>query len=373
MPDLAETDITEADKTPPPAQPGTTVAPSSNFDEKQMLDLLGKEYGQYAESQKREADIYAKHAPELEKRSAAMEAEIQQQQANRPTVPQVPTQPEVPQRSKFTDPTAAKGLFAVASLIAGLAMAGGRGRGMLAMAGMTGAIQGFREGNLERYKAGIEEYKNQIEAQTRAYDEQYKSYMAIIQGNRLSLDEKIQMYELEAQRQHDEVGAELARQKQLDGMIKHTTEIQKMSYEMKKNALLPAEEAHKEAMMAYQERIAKIHEQTAQVNLTRSQQIKKEKEKDSKDIEHLKMAIGTEQKTLAQMMQEKKERGAVDAAMDFISGGTQAKKMKQNIEEKQARIAELQQKMNNLILKTQVRDAVADTSGIEVGEPLELP
>lgn len=312
MPDLAETDITEADKTPPPAQPGTTVAPSSNFDEKQMLDLLGKEYGQYAESQKREADIYAKHAPELEKRSAAMEAEIQQQQANRPTVPQVPTQPEVPQRSKFTDPTAAKGLFAVASLIAGLAMAGGRGRGMLAMAGMTGAIQGFRQGNLERYKAGIEEYKNQIEAQTRAYDEQYKSYMAIIQGNRLSLDEKIQMYELEAQRQHDEVGAELARQKQLDGMIKHTTEIQKMSYEMKKNALLPAEEAHKEAMMAYQERIAGLHEKSAEVSLEsakerRQQQQDKEK-KTTEARKKIDAYIRSLQKSKDQAQREKDAR-----------------------------------------------------------------
>ena len=176
----------------------------------------------------------------------------------------------MPTRQQSIDPTIGKSLFAVAAMMGGLAMAGGRGRGMLAMSGLTGAMKGFNEGNQERYEAGLREYKLQVDEQTKAYDEQYKNYMAILNSNKLSLEEKMRMYDLEAARQQDELGMEAAKRKDISEMIKHATEIYKFKNEAEKAAAaaedLPSKRKHDEIMRASLERQAKLREETAIIN-----------------------------------------------------------------------------------------------------------
>jgi hypothetical protein len=219
---------------PPASSEPTTTPKTAPLTEKEIFDFLGKSYGDVQKSQEREMQLREQHAPEIAARRAEYEAEVKKQQAQPAPIPEIPQAPPVPTREQYIDQTAAKSLFAVASLIGALGMLGGRGRGMLAMAGLTGAIRGFRENNAEKYKAGMEQYHAQVDQQTKAYDEAYKRYLAILQANRLTLDEKIQMYDLATRSMQDDVGMEIAGRKNIGEMIKHATEIGKMSAEMRK-------------------------------------------------------------------------------------------------------------------------------------------
>ncbi len=154
-------------------------------------------------------------------------AELDRQEREQPQPPGAPRPPPIPTRAQSIDQTAAKSLFAIASFIGALGMAGGRGRGMLAMAGMRGAIEGFREGNAEKYKDSLAQYKAAVDEQLNQYEMQYKSYLAILKQGGLSLDRKLMAYDLEAARYQDQIGASAAQQKDIGAMIKHADEIAK--------------------------------------------------------------------------------------------------------------------------------------------------
>lgn len=356
-----------------------TDSPYSRDMEKEMYGVMTRGMDEYQASMKREEAIRAAYAPRLEELRKGEEAEIRSHEANKPALPAIPEQKPVPTRGQYVDPTIGKSLFAVASLMAGLAMAGGRGRGMLAMAGLTGAMKGYNEGNQERYEAGLKEYKLQVEEQAKSYDEQYKNYMAILNSNRLSLEEKMQMYDLEAARQADELGKEAARQKNIDAMIKHAGDVAKFSYEAQKAAAaaedLPSKRKHDEIMRASAERIAKIRENTALINKQKAEEKKVAAEKDKKEVEHLRGAIATEQRTLSQMLQEEKGlHGGMSAVFDALGMGSgESGKLKDQIKVKKQKIQEMQDRLNQMVLTGQVRDAVDNSSDIEVGEPLSLP
>jgi hypothetical protein len=334
-------------------------AGGTKFDEGALLGQLSEGFKGILASQQREEGIYARHAPELARRSADIEAEVARQQASPPTPPTVPEKIPVPTRQQYTDPTAEKGLFAVASLFAGLAMAGGRGRGMLAMAGLRGAMQGFNEGNLERYQAGMEQYKLQMDEQIKAYDEQYKSYMAILNSNRLTLEEKIRMYDLEATRQQDELGQEEAKQKRIDGMIKHATDIEKLKYESEK-ALAAAQDLPEKR--AYELKMRDLNLRKAQAQLDRAGQIKANTQKQTL----LKDAIRIEQKSLDQMQKEEK---GLHSFWDWTGAANKPLKRQQKlIEDKKKKIDELQGKLENLAIEQAGLTAQHDTGDFEIQE-----
>src|SRR5215831_6096166 len=317
----------------------TEPAGGLKFDEGAMLGSVSKALEGITASQQREQGIYERHAPVLEARRKDYEAEVARQQANMPTPPTPGEKIPVPTRAQYSDPTIEKSLFAVASLFAGLGMAGGRGRGMLAMAGLRGAMQGYNKEKLENYEAGMKKYKLQMNKQIKAFDEQYKSYMAILNSNRLTLEEKIRMYDLEATRQQDELGREAANRKEIGEMIKHATDIYKMQYESEKALAqaqdLPAKRAHDLKMRQYQEDIAKArldYANRVQAN-TKQQTL-------------LKDAIRIEQKSLDQLQKEEK---GLHSIWDYFGASNKPLKSQQKIiEDKKKKIDNLQSKLETI-------------------------
>jgi hypothetical protein len=207
------------------------LAPTGQEDPtlKALTGVLQSAPGEYADIKERRQEILKRYSPLLEENRKAIEAEIARQQGLTREAPPSTARPPAPTRQQFIDPTVAKGMFFAASLIAGLGALGGRGRGMLAMSAMRGALQGYNEGNILKYNEGLETWKAQVNEQARAYDEYYKNQMLTLQDNRLSLEEKIRMYELNATRESDELGKVAADRKSIDDMIKNATNFAKLA------------------------------------------------------------------------------------------------------------------------------------------------
>lgn len=210
----------------------------------QLIQQSQQDLQDYRAATQREVDAKRRQAeamaPEYQKYIDAS----QQQRENpiqRPQVPTLPGQP--PTLQQQVNPTAAKSLFAVASMMAALSMAGGRGRGMLAMAGMTGAIQGFNEGNFLKYKTGMETYKTAVDTQIQQYNMQVKDYTLQMDQRHQNLEDMFRELALKGRMYGDQAMVAAAESQNLDAVLKHQFEIAKMSSEMQKvvsqNELLP--------------------------------------------------------------------------------------------------------------------------------------
>lgn len=198
----------------------------------------------YRAATQREVDAKRKQAeamaPEYQKYIDQSRA-YRENPLERPQVPNLPAQP--PTLQQQVNPTAAKSLFAVASMMAALSMAGGRGRGMLAMAGMTGAIQGFNEGNFLKYKTGMETYKTAVDTQIQQYNMQVKDYTLQMDQRHANLEDMFRELNLQAHKYGDDVMIAETEAGRLDGILKRTADIQKFASDAQKvvqaNELLP--------------------------------------------------------------------------------------------------------------------------------------
>ena len=198
----------------------------------------------YRAATQREVDAKRKQAeamaPEYQKYIDQSRA-YRENPLERPQVPNLPAQP--PTLQQQVNPTAAKSLFAVASMMAALSMAGGRGRGMLAMAGMTGAIQGFNEGNFLKYKTGMETYKTAVDTQIQQYNMQVKDYTLQMNERHANLEDMFRELNLQAHKYGDDVMIAETEAGRLDGILKRTADIARFSNDAQKvvreNELFP--------------------------------------------------------------------------------------------------------------------------------------
>src|SRR5689334_20961866 len=221
---------------------GRASAPQSPTDP--LIQQSQQDLQDYRAATQREVDAKRKQAEAM---APEYQKYIDQSRAYRENpiaTPQVPTLPgQPPTLQQQVNPTAAKSLFAVASMMAALSMAGGRGRGMLAMAGMTGAIQGFNEGNFLKYKTGMETYKTAVDTQIQQYNMQVKDYTLQMNERHANLEDMFRELALKGRMYGDQAMVAAAESQNLDAVLKHQFEIAKMSSEMQKvvsqNELLP--------------------------------------------------------------------------------------------------------------------------------------
>jgi hypothetical protein len=216
------------------AQKDRETKGGSPFIEEAQADLTAYRNAVQREEAARE-EAAKKMQPEYQKALQQLEA----QRAIEPKRPEVPVLAAPPKREAMIDHTAAKTLFAVASFIGALGMAGGRGRGMLAAASLTGAIKGYNEGNTIKYNAAKDEYQNQIAAQVQQYNLMHTDYMDQISAKRRNLEDLFAELELKGKIYNDPVIQAAAQAKDLDAIFKHTAEVGKLQYEIMKAAGKP--------------------------------------------------------------------------------------------------------------------------------------
>jgi hypothetical protein len=139
-----------------------------------------------------------------------MVSSMEQDRQNRPPPPQLQSVPKAPE-AKLGE--GAREWMMVASLLGALAGTRARGSTTAALNAFSGAIQGFHDGKLEQFKTQSQEWKQASDQVISDNQEKLQQYRALLEDNKMNLDQKMEEYKIVAGIYGDQISYNLADQR----------------------------------------------------------------------------------------------------------------------------------------------------------------
>jgi hypothetical protein len=139
-----------------------------------------------------------------------MVSSMEQDRQNRPPPPQLQGVPKAPE-AKLGE--GAREWMMVASLLGALAGTRARGSTTAALNAFSGAIQGFHDGKLEQFKTQSQEWKQASDQVISDNQEKLQQYRALLEDNKMNLDQKMEEYKIVAGIYGDQISYNLADQR----------------------------------------------------------------------------------------------------------------------------------------------------------------
>jgi hypothetical protein len=139
-----------------------------------------------------------------------MVSSMEQDRQNRPPPPQLQSVPKAPE-AKLGE--GAREWMMVASLLGALAGTRARGSTTAALNAFSGAIQGFHDGKLEQFKTQSQEWKQASDQVISDNQEKLQQYRALLEDNKMNLDQKMEEYKIVASIYGDQISYNLADQR----------------------------------------------------------------------------------------------------------------------------------------------------------------
>lgn len=168
MPDIAVPTQSAPPVRPPVLQTPARPKPSAGSDPLQsmadQLPAVQQQYGQVTQALSQATGDAIKAKAELGQKTAGYQSSLEQQAAD--SYKQAASGVHFEKAPQFAPPRETlQGLAALFSMVMTMAFAGGRGAkdsGMAALAGMTGALKGYREGNQQLFQNSLQQYNENL-------------------------------------------------------------------------------------------------------------------------------------------------------------------------------------------------------------------
>ena len=218
---------------------GDPLAPQSAGDP--LSGLIAQEQQLMAEQTRTMKEREAEMAP-LQAQAAQAGRDVSQAASQ---VPNLKTVPPAPQRNQ----PGADEAWLMAAMVLG-AIGGGLTRQHVTngLAAMTGALEGYNQGNTQRFEQELKKWSEEGKAARAANAEANERYTQILQSKKLALDQKLMEIQLTAAKYDDRAAMQLAQTRNLEAL----------------GRLINQRQAQQERMQQAADRIAMQREQMAQ-------------------------------------------------------------------------------------------------------------